>query len=500
MFPSSPLVRTAGRIARRAELAPFVPAFLLAALAPGAEAAPIVASMFLASAVVLWRSAAQPGPGAPRREGLPPLEDLAAALDDALTAAPRTGRSTVVFAIGIDGLAASEAAEPLRREVAHRLRGALREGDRLARLDGSTFAVMLAPILRADLDVAVQVAARLQAAVADPLLPGAAGRPVSCSVGFCLGSRAPRPAGATALAAAAEALAEARAAGAASISAFVPGRPPPAGRRAALDKRVVAALEAGEIRPWFQPQIACGSGVVSGVEALARWEHPERGVIGPAAFLPVLEAAGLLDRLGRVVLTGGLAALAEWERAGCAVPKLGINFSAQELRDPHLADRIGRELERFDIAPERLAVEILETVVAGRDDDGLRRTVADLSRLGCTVDLDDFGTGSASIAALARFAVSRIKIDRSFVAGIDRDPGRQRMAGAIIGLAQRLELDTLAEGVERVGEHAALAALGCGHVQGFAIARPMPAAEAAAWMRRHAARLARPATQARRTR
>ncbi|MEO1362915.1 MAG: EAL domain-containing protein, partial [Pseudomonadota bacterium] len=139
--------------------------------------------------------------------------------------------------------------------------------------------------------------------------------------------------------------------------------------------------------------------------------------------------------------------------------------------------------------PDRLTVEILETVVTDMADDTIVRNIRALSQLGCHIDLDDFGTGHASIAALRRFGVNRIKIDRSFVMKADRDPEQQRMISAILTMAERLGLETLAEGVETVGEHALLAQLGCDHVQGYGIARPMPFEKTLDWVRTHEAKL-----------
>jgi EAL domain-containing protein (putative c-di-GMP-specific phosphodiesterase class I) len=146
-------------------------------------------------------------------------------------------------------------------------------------------------------------------------------------------------------------------------------------------------------------------------------------------------------------------------------------------------DRIGWELDRFELTPDRLVVEVLETVVATKAEDVVIRNLAGLARLGCCLDLDDFGTGHASITNIRRFSIERIKIDRSFVTRIDEDLEQQKMVGAILTMADRLGLDTLAEGVETAAEQAMLARLGCGHVQGFGIARPMPMRETVAWIR-----------------
>ena len=158
------------------------------------------------------------------------------------------------------------------------------------------------------------------------------------------------------------------------------------------------------------------------------------------------------------------------------------NFSTEELRDPRLSDRIQPQLKHHDLSPDRLVVEVLETVVANHADDIVLRNLSALAQLGCKLDLDDFGTGHASITSIRRYSVERIKIDRSFVTRIDNDTEQQKMVSAILTMADRLGLDTLAEGVETPEEQAMLAKLGCGHVQGFGIARPMPAEEVDAWI------------------
>ena len=181
-----------------------------------------------------------------------------------------------------------------------------------------------------------------------------------------------------------------------------------------------------------------------------------------------------MARLGERMIQDALEALRAWEAQGVRVPRVGVNFSNAELCDPRLVDRVAWELDRYELTPDRLVVEVLETVVAGRSEDVVVRNLAGLARLGCCLDLDDFGTGHASITSIRRFSIERIKIDRSFVTRIDEDPEQQRMVSAILTMAERLGLDTLAEGVETEAEQAMLARLGCGHVQGFGIARPMP--------------------------
>lgn len=407
-----------------------------------------------------------------------------------------SGRTAVVFRLMLDdfGLLVDrqglQAAETIQTQIALRLQGALRQGDHVLPMQDGGFCVVTAPVRNMDLDSALQIAGRMQSAVEDPVMIGAVAVFMSCSIGFCLTSRNPGPGAATLYEAAEAALTEARQNAPSAIRAHARGMQSERASRSMMASEAAAALENGQIRPWFQPQVSTDTGAVTGFESLARWVHPDRGLISPAEFLPVMDEAGLTPRLGEVMLRGALTALASWRAQGFDVPAVGVNFSAAELRDPGLPDRIRWELDRFDLDADALMVEVLETVIATTPDDAVVRTIGALSRMGCRIDLDDFGTGHASLASIRRFAASRIKIDRSFVMKVDRDPDQQRMVTAILSMAERLGLDTLAEGVETVGEHAMLAQLGCRHVQGFGIARPMPVEQTRDWMLAHRARLA----------
>lgn len=406
------------------------------------------------------------------------------------------GRAAVVLRVALDDFdllvdrQGLQAADTIQVQLAKRLQGALRQGDHVLPMQDGGFCVVTAPVRHMDLDSAIQIAGRLQAAVEDPVIVGAGQVFMSCSIGFCLTSRNPGTSAVTLYEAAEAALTEARQNAPSAIRAHANGMRSERATRSQMAAEAALALENGQIRPWFQPQISTDTGEVTGFESLARWVHPDRGLISPAEFLPVMEAAGLTPRLGEVMLHGALSALVGWRAQGLAVPAVGVNFSAAELRDPGLPDRIRWELDHFDLDADALMVEVLETVIAITPDDAVVRTISALSRMGCRIDLDDFGTGHASLASIRRFAASRIKIDRSFIMKVDRDPDQQRMVAAILSMAERLGLDTLAEGVETVGEHAMLAQLGCRHVQGFGIARPMPLEQTRDWMQAHRAKLA----------
>lgn len=489
----------AARAVDGAHLLAFVPALSLGAFWLGGEGALLGVALTMPLILSLARDGRGPVPGGTdpvsgvlAEDGfVPRLEEICRNCDNA-------GLRTACLVVAPDDTEAliqrlSPADfEAVLRGMADRMQGVLRGGDVIARQGDLGFAIALHPVRHLDLESAIQVATRLQASIATASVIGGAALHVSASIGLTLRHRAPDPSAVGLLAAATRAAQAATRAGPGAIRAHTPAMDPAAPGGADLVRQAAEALENGQIEPWFQPQVSSDTGKVSGVEALARWQHPDHGLLMPADFLPTLIAEGLAARLGEVMLHGALGALRTWDDAGHNVPSVAVNFAQEDLADPRLADRIRWELDRFDLAPGRLTVEILETVVAGAPDDLVARSIDRLAALGCPIDLDDFGTGQASFTALRRFAISRLKIDRSFVTQCDRDPAQQKMVAAILSLAEQLDLDTLAEGVETVGEHALVAQLGCGHAQGFGIARPMPAGDMGDWLSAHAARLSPP--------
>lgn len=429
------------------------------------------------------------GPPAPAQRA-----DLVRALDQVLLTAPRTGREAAALAIEIGdpsllmGRLGATRLDELCGALTERLAGALREDDLTLWLGGASFASVLAPGRRLDAMTALRLADRVQRALSQPLPLGTTVLHPTVSVGLALSSRLPAPTGEGLLRAASLAAAEALRHGPSAIQIYSEELRTRAEARGGLSAEAADALESGAVQAFFQPQVCARTGELTGLEALARWRHPVRGLIPPAEFLPILEDAGLMRRLGEVMLRDALRALHDWQALGLRVPRVGINLSGPELRDPHLLDRVTWELDRFDLTPDRLVVEVLETVVAAPGEDAVIRNLSGLARLGCGLDLDDFGTGHASITCIRRFSIGRIKIDRSFVTGLDTVPEQQHMVAAILTMADGLGLATLAEGVESAAERDKLAQLGCEHVQGFGIARPMPFEEVAPWIRARGAR------------
>lgn len=427
----------------------------------------------------------------PRFAGLGGKDDLLNSLTEALRQYANGSQNAAVFVVELDDLDAFEArfgtqvTEEVLVRTAERLQIALRETDVVCRISPTAFAITTQSIRRFELENAIQIAGRLQANVQQPVSMEKTTVFVTCSVGFCMTNRAPGRKPEAMLDAAIAARHEAFRNGPGSIRAYSKDLQTTVETRDELADEVEAALKSGDITAWFQPQVCNETGTVSGFEALARWRHPKRGLIPPFEFLGAAKQAGQGAALTKVMIEDSFRAMQKWEAAGFRVPNVGVNFSTGDLEDPKMVENIRWQLDRFDMEPERLSVEILESVIATTENDTVHRNIEGLSKLGCQIDLDDFGTGHASISSLKQFSISRIKVDRSFVIKVDQDPDQQKMMSTILMMAEQLGLETLAEGVETPGEHAILAQLGCGHVQGYGLGRPMPFDETIHWLEAH---------------
>ena len=413
---------------------------------------------------------------------------LVAVLDRLLAECARSEQATAIALVRIDDVVLADSgwgdcpAGRVADLAAARIRDAMRDGDAVLRHGADTILVALAPGRRVDLDSAMALVDRIQALAEEPVdIDGREGRH-GTRIGLCTDAMAPGPGGAALLMAAECALSLASRAGPGAVRTFTENVRSRVEADRQLLHRIPDALRSGAIRPWFQPQVDARTGAVTGVEALARWEDPDLGILSPATFLPAVEAAGRMAELGERITQAAMAAMRDWDRAGSPVPATGVNLSLDELRDPRLADRLAWQADRHDLSPERICLEILETVTLHEDDEVIVRNVRALRSAGFRLDLDDFGTGAASIAHIARFGVHRIKIDRSFVSGIASCEERRKIVAAMIGLADQLGVDCLAEGVETPEEAAILTQLGCQELQGYGIARPMPAEDLAAWI------------------
>lgn len=436
-------------------------------------------------------SAFAPVPDCDPLTKLPPRAHVIAAIDAALEKPGQKHFASACLVFDLDDFHrfnetwGREAADTLLCVSADRIGAGLRREDLVCRLDADAFAVHLAPSERLTFDAILAVAERILRSLSEPIVVDGVTAYTSASAGIALPRTLHDPTGAMLLSAAERAMVEARAEGRGTLQVYSSEMSLVARADHALADEVAAALESGEITAWMQPQVSVDGGQILGMEALARWTHPERGAISPAEFLPAIEAAGRNERLTEIMLVHALKSLRHWDATGYNVPCVGVNFGPAELRSPRLIDKIKWELNRFDITPDRLCVEVLESVMAQTDNDLVVRNIRALGAMGCHIDLDDFGTGNAAITSIRRFQVSRIKIDRSFVHHVDQDIDQQHMIEAILTLAKQLRVQVLAEGVETKGEQSKLAQLGCQAVQGFGIARPMPIEDVVGWIKSH---------------
>ena len=238
---------------------------------------------------------------------------------------------------------------------------------------------------------------------------------------------------------------------------------------------LVSALQQGQIVPWFQPQVEFGNGKVVGVEALARWERPDGSVVGPVLFVPVLEREGHANQLTDRMLEQGCQWLQRWHQSGMRL-KLSVNVSPLALADSAAADRYQAIVENYGILPEDVVLEITESSVMSDAARGLG-LLARLRLKGFGLSIDDFGTGYSSLAQLAQVPFTELKIDKEFVFTSHAQPRKRAMVEASLDLARKLNLVTVAEGVETIEDWQMLAELGCDIAQGWLIGRPVPGSE-----------------------
>ncbi len=399
-------------------------------------------------------------------------------LEDALARASRTGRACALLFIDLDHFKTvndthgHHAGDRLLREAATRLRQAAGSGASIGRLGGDEFAIVLTD---ASPRRAEAVSRAIVAALARPFeLEGIPAR-IGASVGFALGPQD----GATTealLRAADLALYEIKASGRGAACRFVPEIGLRFEERRSLEADLGKALERGELALAFQPVVEASDEHIVGFEALLRWSHPRLGNVPPAKFIPVAEDTGAIIPIGHWVIREACAQASRWPRH----IRIAVNLSPAQFDDPQLVDTVRHALADFDIDPERLELEITESLFLGEKATTIERLAA-LKALGVRFALDDFGTGYSSLGYLQKASFSRIKIDRSFVSRLSQADGEATaIVKAIVSLAKSLNMGTTAEGTETRAEFEACRALGCAQIQGYYFGKPMPPEEATA--------------------
>jgi EAL domain-containing protein (putative c-di-GMP-specific phosphodiesterase class I) len=266
------------------------------------------------------------------------------------------------------------------------------------------------------------------------------------------------------------------------LAVYDPSRHADSSGHLALVEELRAALTTGQLVLHHQPQVDVRTGRTLGAEALVRWAHPVRGLLGPAQFLPLAEAHGLMGALTDEVLRQAVAQAADWRRRGLDL-RISVNLSASNLLDTDLPHRVAGLLADAGLPAESLVLEVTETVLMGDAERSLAVVTA-LTALGLTVSIDDFGTGYSSLSYLRDLPVAELKLDRSFTADLLEDPRTEAIVASTIDLAHRLGLRVVAEGVEHDATLARLARLGCDESQGYLHSAPLPADRLADWLDR----------------
>ena len=394
-------------------------------------------------------------------------------LADALAASDHTGRAASVLCVDLDRFKAvndglgHDGGDALLREVADRIRACIRAGDGVARLGGDEFAIVLRDLL--DEHDVRRLAARIVATLAQPFLIHDQSIKIGASVGFALYPRDAQDMEQL-LKCADVALYRAKANGRSRYEAFTVTMQAELKARRGLESELRDAIAHNDLVLHYQPLVESATGRLTSYEALVRWNHPQRGLIGPGDFIVLAEETGLIVPLGRWVLRTACAQAATWpDEIG-----VSVNVSPLQFRDSRLTRVIASELTATGLSPGRLQLEITEGVLL-HDDLANMDTLHEIKRLGCRIALDDFGTGFSSLNYLRRFPFDKIKIDRAFVKDLPSDDSSLAIIRAIAALARALSIVVLAEGVETQAQLDVLRQAGCDEVQGFLFGRPLPA-------------------------
>lgn len=405
-------------------------------------------------------------------------------LDHALVRAARQHETLAVFFLDLDRFKVINdslghtAGDRLLIAVANRLQHCLRPEDTVARLGGTIsrlggdeFTILLEGIT--DARDAVRAAERIIEALRQPFALGEHEVVVTTSIGIALNT-AHQDLPATLLRNADMAMYRAKQQGRSRYEVFDTSMNADALRRLEVEAQLRRGIEQHEFVLYYQPQVALTTGEIVGLEALVRWDHPERGLVRPDEFIPLAEETGLILPLGRWILAAACRQAAIWAGQRGARPLLmSVNLSARQFQHPDLVAEIAAILDQTGLRPECLSLEITETVMM-EDAAMTNATLRQIAALGVQLSLDDFGAGYSSLSYLKRFAIDQLKIDKAFIAGLGRDRADTAIVHTVLTLAKALGMQVVAEGVESAAQVAHLRALGCDEGQGYYFAKPLP--------------------------
>ncbi|MCW0206041.1 Cyclic di-GMP phosphodiesterase Gmr [Achromobacter veterisilvae] len=411
---------------------------------------------------------------------LPNRHAITARLKEAL-AAGREGRGGVLF-LDLDNFKRINDhyghgfGDHLLKAVAVAISACLSEGQTLARLGGDEFIVLQEAAQPWELEATAQ---RIIERLREPFRQGLIEVYTSCSIGIAM--YPDHGADLDSVVRSADiAMYVAKEAGRHTYRVFQPEMDRRNADYVWLDTNLRKALSEGHLMLYYQPKLAGRTGEVDGVEALVRWRSPERGMVGPGAFIPYAEESGLISPLGVWVMREAARQAAAWKRDGLNI-RIAINMSARQLNDKGVVSDFMRAIGDTGLDPCLLDIELTESCLI-EDEGAAIELIKQFRQLGARVHLDDFGTGYSSLSQLARIPLDAIKLDASFVRGVNENPVSQALARAIVAVARTLELKVIAEGVETTEEAVFVDTLGVDAKQGYLYAKPMPAPEFTAWL------------------
>jgi diguanylate cyclase (GGDEF)-like protein/PAS domain S-box-containing protein len=364
------------------------------------------------------------------------------------------------------------AGDKLLQVVATRLQACVRESDVVARLAGDEFTVMVDDLAKTE--DAGKIAEKLLRALANPVEVAEHKLSVAASIGISCYPIDGEDSD-TLLKNADAAMYAAKESGRKTYQFFTPEMNERVMKRVQMETSMRRALERNEFVLHYQPKVELASGAIYGIEALLRWAHPERGLVSPAEFIPVLEDTGLIVPVGEWVTREACRQIRAWQKSGLKVPPVAVNLSARQFQQKNLEGTVVEILKETGVTPELLQFEITESLLMN-DPEGAERTLRALKAAGVRLSIDDFGTGYSSLAYLRRFPLDMLKIDRAFVKDMVDNPDDAAITLAVISLAHSLGLKVVAEGVETEAQVNLLALHSCDEMQGYYFSKPVAAA------------------------
>ncbi|HET6757589.1 MAG TPA: EAL domain-containing protein [Burkholderiales bacterium] len=411
--------------------------------------------------------------------GLPNRNLLHDRIQRALVAAGRSHTRVGILFIDLDRFKTindslgHQIGDRLLQAVAQRVLSCVREGDTVARQGGDEFVVVLPGVN--DAEDTARVAQKILDALPQSFRIEQQDFHITSSIGICLypddGSDVE-----TLKRHADTAMYQAKESGRNTYRFFTGRMNEAAQERLLLENNLRRAVRQKEFKLFYQSQIDLASGSIVGVEALVRWQHPEKGLVAPSDFIPIAEETGLIVNLGEWVLHEACREARGWQVAGLPAVKVTVNLSARQFREKDLLGTVRGALTASELDPRFLELELTESVVM-EDADATITTLEELNELGVALAIDDFGTGYSSLSYLKRFPIDKLKIDQSFVRDVTNDPNDAAIASAIIALARSLKVKVIAEGVETFEQLAFLREHGCEEGQGYYFAKPVPGYE-----------------------